>query len=110
MSRHEEELSAAAERLLASDLSQMPKPSPTEEAVLRAQLPVVDADNPVMVVRSVRLPVELEQQIKAAADADGVTASEWMRTAAQRVLISRDEGLVSVTEAIQALKRLPHAA
>ncbi|GAA4912526.1 hypothetical protein LX16_2378 [Stackebrandtia albiflava] len=110
MNRHEEQLAAEAERLLGSDLSRLPKPDPGEEARLLSRLPVADPDNPVMVVRSIRFPAELEQQIKAAAEADGVTPSEWVRTAVQRVLTGRDEGLVSVTEAIKALQRLPHAA
>jgi|GEM_PF-6421300 len=110
MNHHEERLAAEAERLLGSDLSKLPKPSPAEEAKLLARLPVVDPDNPVMVVRSLRLPVELEQRVKAAAEADGMTTSEWVRDAIQRVLTGRDEGLVSVADAIAAIQRLPHAA
>lgn len=88
-----------------------PQPTPEEQAELLAQLPPADPETPITVVTSLRLPHELKRRIDTAATADGVSASSFIRTAVERVLAGRDrEALVNLDDAMDALRRLPHAA
>lgn len=86
-------------------------PSPEDEETLRAQLPPGDSQAPVTVVTSLRLPLELKRRLDAAAEADGVTPSAYIRAALERVLASRSTtNLVNLDDVIRAVRSLPHAA
>lgn len=101
----------AAREWAEQDFSRVKMPSRAEQARLLAMLPEVNADEPIMVSRSIRLPVELEQQVKSRAEQEGLTASEWIRNALRRVLTSDgDSGKIDLDAAIDALRHLPHAA
>jgi len=85
--------------------------TPEREAELLAQLPPADETAPITVVTSLRLPHELKQRVDAAAAADGVSTSTFIRQALERVLTGRArENLVNVDDVIRALRSLPHAA
>lgn len=60
-----------------NDMTFAEPPSPEEEAELLASLP--PRGSAVMVVRSLRLPLELHERIKAVAEARGVPASTLIR-------------------------------
>ncbi|WP_158299933.1 hypothetical protein [Glycomyces paridis] len=81
MSRDNEakRLVEAAQALLAQDLTKLPMPSVEEMRALEAALPESAPDAPIMVSRSIRLPLKMEKDIKVAATKEGVTPSEWMR-------------------------------
>jgi predicted DNA-binding protein len=84
--------------------------TPEERQRLLAQLPPPDLDAPITVVTSLRLPNELKQRVDAAAEAEGVTASSFIRQALERVLAGRDRtNLVNLDDAVRALRSLPHA-
>ncbi|MPZ28525.1 MAG: hypothetical protein GEV12_19525 [Micromonosporaceae bacterium] len=88
-----------------------PIPTPQEQAKLLAQLPPADPDAPITVVTSLRMPLELKQRVEAAAAADGMSTSTFMRHALEKVLAGRDRtNLVNVDDVIRALRSLPHAA
>jgi predicted DNA binding CopG/RHH family protein len=101
----------AAREWAGQDFSKLKTPSKSEQARLLAMLPEVNADESIMVSRSVRLPVELEEQIKHRAEAEGLSTSEWIRNALRRVLAGNgDSGKIDLDAAIDALRHLPHAA
>jgi plasmid stability protein len=101
----------AAREWAGQDFSKLKTPSKSEQARLLAMLPEVSADESIMVSRSVRLPVELEEQIKTRAAAEGLSTSEWIRNALRRVLTNGgDSGKIDLDAAIDALRHLPHAA
>jgi len=87
-------------------------PTAQDEADTLASLP---PGSQVMVVRSVRLPIELEQAVADAAKAAGVPKSTWIRQAIEAVLamqadhdepISRADALRALT----LLRTIPHVA
>ncbi len=80
--------------------------TPEEEAVLLAQLPPPGSE--VMVVRSLRLPLELDEAVAAAAEhADG-PKSTWIRQAIEMALAVQadDDQPISRADALRALTLL----
>ncbi|MFL6117425.1 MAG: hypothetical protein ACJ786_39660 [Catenulispora sp.] len=78
-----------------------------------ANLPVPDTDVP-MVSRSLRLPVEVDQRIRAAAEARGVGATTLMRQFVEAGLAELDDSavvpLAEVHRVLAALARPSRAA
>jgi predicted DNA-binding protein len=80
-------------------------PTAQDEADTLASLP---ASSEVMVVRSVRLPIELDQSVADAAMAAGVPKSTWIRQAIETALamqVDHDEP-ISRADALRALTLL----
>ncbi|GGM22971.1 hypothetical protein GCM10011608_04660 [Micromonospora sonchi] len=61
-----------------------------------------------MVVRSLRLPAELDESVAAAAEAAGVTKTAWIRQAIEIVLTMQadDDQPISRADALRALTLL----
>ena len=76
-----------------------------EQALLDALPP---AGSPVMVVRSLRLPAELDQAVAAAATAAAVPKTTWIRQAIEMALAvqAEDDQPISRAEALRALTLL----
>jgi predicted DNA-binding protein len=78
-----------------------------------ANLPVPDTDVP-MVSRSLRLPVEVDQRIRAAAEARGIGATTLMRQFVEAGLAELDDSavvpLAEVHRVLAALARPSRAA
>lgn len=53
--------------------------TPEEQEELLAELPPADPDAPIAVVTSLRLPYGLKQRVEEAAEADGISASSFIR-------------------------------
>jgi predicted DNA-binding protein len=88
-----------------------PIPTEEEQAELLAELPRADRGVPITVVTSLRLPHELKQRVDAAAAADGISASTFIRQSLERVLAGRERtNLVNLDDVIRAVRSLPHAA
>ena len=87
-------------------LSFEPPPAPQDEQALLDSLP--PAGSTVMVVRSLRLPVELEQAVAAAAKAAAVPKTTWIRQAIEMALAvqAEDDQPISRAEALRALTTL----
>ncbi|MBT8226796.1 MAG: hypothetical protein KJO75_15055 [Dactylosporangium sp.] len=82
-----------------------------EETALLAALPPADPDAPMTVVTSLRLSTELKHRIDAAAQADVVSSSTWIRRAIESALAGRDpRSLVSIDDVIRAVRAVPPAA
>jgi predicted DNA-binding protein len=81
-------------------------PTPEEEADLLATLPPPGSE--VMVVRSVRLPVETELAVEAAAKAAGVPKTTWIRQAIETALVmqAEEDQPISRADALRALTLL----
>lgn len=86
--------------------------TPEQDAELLAMLPPPGVpEAPLNVVRSLRLPEELNRRIEDAAAAEGVPASTFIRRAVEAVLAGRDrENLVNLDDVIRAIRSVPHAA
>jgi predicted DNA-binding protein len=86
--------------------------TPAEQAELLAMLPLPgDPDAPMNVVRSLRLPEELNRRVDSAAEAEGVPASVFIRRAIESVLAGRVKAnLVNVDDVIRAIRSVPPAA
>lgn len=80
--------------------------TPEEEADLLATLPPPGSE--VMVVRSVRLPVETELAVEAAAKAAGVPKTVWIRQAIETALVmqAEEDQPISRADALRALTLL----
>lgn len=93
-------------RDLMQNLTFDPPPTPQEEAALLASLP--PAGSEVMVVRSLRLPVELDEAVTAAAQAAGIHKSAWIRQAIEMALAvqAEEDQPISRADAIRALTLL----
>jgi predicted DNA-binding protein len=93
-------------RNLMQNLTFDPPPTPQEEAALLASLP--PAGSEVMVVRSLRLPVELDEAVTAAAKAAGMQKSAWIRQAIEMALAvqAEEDQPISRADAIRALTLL----
>lgn len=91
---------------LMTSLTFDPPPDPDREAELLASLPSEGSE--VMVVRSLRLPTELDDAVTAAANATGVTKTAWIRQAIEIVLTmqSDDDQPISRADALRALTLL----
>ena len=89
-----------------SNLTFEPAPTAEDEAALIDSLPPAGSD--VMVVRSVRLPVELDQAVAAAATAAGTPKTTWIRQAIEMALAvqAEDDQPISRAEALRALTLL----
>jgi predicted DNA-binding protein len=97
---------------MIDNLTSDPVSTPEEEAALLATLPPSDDVNaPMTVVTSLRLPLELKQRIDAAAEAERMSASTFIRRAVESVLAGRDKtNLVNLDDVIRAIRSVPHAA
>lgn len=96
---------------LVDNLTFQPADTPEEEAALLACLPPADRTAPMTVVTSLRLPLELKQRVDAAARAEGMSPSTWLRRAAESVLAGRDRtNLVNIEDVIRAVRAVPPAA
>lgn len=87
-------------------LSFAPAPTPPEEKALLDSLP--PAGSAVMVVRSVRLPLDLDQAVATAAKAAEVPKTTWIRQAIEMALAvqAEDDQPISRAEALRALTLL----
>ncbi|GAA4610239.1 putative DNA-binding protein [Actinoplanes octamycinicus] len=87
-------------------LSFEPPPGPGDEQALLDSLPA--AGTPVMVVRSLRLPVDLDQSVAAAAKAADLPKTTWIRQAIEMALAVQadDDQPISRAEALRALTLL----
>jgi hypothetical protein len=83
-----------------------PPPSMRREEALLASLP--PAGSEVMVVRSLRLPIEVDEAVAAAARAAGVPKTSWIRQAIEMALALQAEPdqPISRAEALRALTLL----
>ena len=101
MPRTPEELAAFMDGLTFE-----PAPSPPEEEALLASLP--PAGSAVMIVRSLRLPVELDEAVASAARAAEVPKTTWIRQAIEMALAvqAEDDQPISRAEALRALTLL----
>jgi predicted DNA-binding protein len=86
--------------------------TPEQEAELVAMLPPPGApEMPLNVVRSLRLPEDLNRRLDEAADADGIPASVFIRRAIESALAGRvKSNLVSLDDVYRALSAVPKAA
>jgi predicted DNA-binding protein len=89
-----------------SDLTFDPAPTAEDEAALLRSLPPAGSD--VMVVRSLRLSVELDQAVAAAAKAAEMPKTTWIRQAIEMALAVQadDDQPISRAEALRALTLL----
>jgi predicted DNA-binding protein len=105
---HDEDLPQTPEQLAAfmERLSFDPPPAPADEQALLDALP--PAGSAVMVVRSLRLPVELDEAVAAAAAATEVPKTTWIRQAIEMALAvqAEDDQPISRAEALRALTLL----
>ena len=87
-------------------LSFEPAPTAADEAALIDSLPPVGSD--VMVVRSLRLPLDLDQAVAAAAKAAEMPKTTWIRQAIEMALAvqAEDDQPISRAEALRALTLL----
>ena len=83
-----------------------PAPPAQEETALIDSLPPAGSD--VMVVRSLRLPLELDQAVAAAAKAAEIPKTTWIRQAIEMALAvqAEDDQPISRAEALRALTLL----
>lgn len=81
-------------------------PAPEREAELLEALPPQGSE--IMVVRSLRLPMELDESVAAAAKVAGVTKTAWIRQAIEIVLTmqAEDDQPISRADALRALTLL----
>ncbi len=83
-----------------------PPPTLQQEEALLASLP--PAGSEVMVVRSLRLPIEVDEAVADAARAAGVPKTAWIRQAIEtsRALRAEEAQPISRAEALRALTLL----
>lgn len=102
------ELPSTPEELTAfmAGLGFEPAPTEREEVALLDSLP--PAGSAVMTVRSLRLPIELDQAVAAAAKAAEVPKTTWIRQAIEMALAvqAEDDQPISRAEALRALTLL----
>jgi predicted DNA-binding protein len=81
-------------------------PGSEQEAALLASLP--PAGSEVMVVRSLRLPLEVDEAVAAAARSAGVPKTTWIRQAIEIALAlhAEEDQPISRSEALRALTLL----
>ncbi len=80
--------------------------APDEEAALLATLPPPGSE--VMVVRSLRIPLEMDEAVTQAAQATGVPKSTWIRQAIEMALAvqAEEDQPISRADALRALTLL----
>jgi predicted DNA-binding protein len=102
---HDNEVPQTAEEIAAfmDGLAFEPPPAPRDEQALLNSLP--PAGSAVMIVRSLRLPAELDQAVAAAAKAAEVPKTTWIRQAIEMALAVQadDDQPISRAEALRAL-------
>jgi hypothetical protein len=83
-----------------------PPPTKDKEAALLASLPAAGSE--VMVVRSLRLPIEVDEAVAVAAQAAGMPKTAWIRQAIEIALAlqSEEDQPISRAEALRALTLL----
>ena len=83
-----------------------PASTPDEEKQLLDQLPSPGSE--VMVVRSLRLPLDVDEQVTAAAHDAGVAKTVWMRQIIEAALDDRrdDDRVIRLADAKRALTLL----
>ncbi len=83
-----------------------PAPTPDEEATLLATLPPPGSE--VMVVRSLRIPMEMDEAVSQAAQSGGIPKSTWIRQAIEMALAVQAEAdqPISRADALRALTLL----
>ncbi|WP_213455270.1 hypothetical protein [Rhizomonospora bruguierae] len=88
------------------DLTFEPPMPPRQEAETLASLPPEGSE--VMVVRSLRLPMALDEAVAAAAKSTGVTKTAWIRQAVEMALTmqAEDDQPISRADALRALTLL----
>ncbi|HEX6499130.1 MAG TPA: ribbon-helix-helix protein, CopG family [Micromonosporaceae bacterium] len=93
-------------RELVDNLTFEPAPTPEQEAALLESLPPQGSE--IMVVRSLRLPMELDEAVTAAAKATDVPKSAWIRQAIEMALAMQAEQdePISRADALRALTLL----
>ena len=92
-------------RELMNNLTFDPPPSPEQAEALLATLP--SAGTEVMVVRSMRLSVDVDEAIAAAAKSAGLPKSTWIRQAIETALaLQDDDEPISRADALRALTLL----
>lgn len=105
---HDNDVPQTAEQLAAfmDGLSFEPAPAPQDEQALLDTLPPPGSS--VMVVRSLRLPHELDQAVALAAKAADVPKTTWIRQAIEMALAvqAEDDQPISRAEALRALTLL----
>ena len=70
--------------------------------------PPKPAANEAMVVRTVRVPPDVDRAITAAAEAAGESPSAWIRRAIETMLAGRAPGeLVNVEDVLRAVRAVP---
>lgn len=106
-----EDMTAEELRAMLDRLERAPV-TPEQEASLLATLPPPgDATAPLNVVRSLRLPEDLNHRLETAAAAENVPASAFIRRAIESALAGRVKAnLVSLDDVYRALGALPKAA
>jgi hypothetical protein len=89
-----------------NDLTFGPPPTPEREDALLASLPPSGSE--VMVVRSLRLPIEVDEAVATAAQAAGVPKTAWIRQAIEVALAmqTEEDQPISRAEALRALTLL----
>ena len=106
---HDDDVPRTPEQLAAfmAGLTFEPAPAaPRDEQALLDSLP--PAGSPVMVVRSLRLPTELDEAVAMAAKAAEVPKTTWIRQAIEMALAvqAEDDQPISRAEALRALTLL----
>ena len=92
-------------RVLMDNLTFEPPPTREDEEALLASLPPTGSG--VMVVRSLRLPIEVDDAIAIAAKDAGVPKSTWIRQAIETALaMQSDDQPISRADALRALTLL----
>jgi hypothetical protein len=89
-----------------NNLTFEPAPTADEEAALLQSLPPAGSD--VMVVRSLRMPLALDQAVAASAKAAEIPKTAWIRQAIEMALAVQadDDQPISRAEALRALTLL----
>jgi predicted DNA-binding protein len=94
-----------AREVMDSLMFEPPAATREEEQALLATLPPPGAE--VMVVRSLRLPVEVDEAVAAAAEEAAVPKSTWIRQAIETALaMQADDQPISRADALRALTLL----
>jgi hypothetical protein len=96
---------------LLTNLTPIPT-TPEQDVELLAMLPPPgDPGAPLNVVRSLRLPEDLNRRVDEAAEAEGVGVSVFIRRAIESALAGRiKSNLVSLDDVIRAIRAVPPAA
>ena len=98
-----------SERL--DDLAAVPATTRQQADLLAMLPPPGEPEAPLNVVRSLRLPVDLNQRMSRAAEAEGIGVSAFIRLAIESALAGRDRSnLVNLDDVHRALDALPKAA